>query len=229
MPRSGTSLAEQIIGSHPAAFGAGELTFWENASRRVAAGRLESGPDPALLETLAVEYDALLATLAGDRRYIVDKMPANFANLGMIRAALPRARIIHMRRHPIDTCLSIYFQNLPVWHTYANDLDDIAHYHDEYGRLMSHWLTVLSPDTILEVPYEALVAEPELWSRRMVEFAGLPWVEDCLDFRLTRRTVRTSSRWQVRQRINTASVERWRRYAAHVGPLRRLDPALPEA
>jgi tetratricopeptide (TPR) repeat protein len=225
MPRSGTSLAEQILASHPAVFGAGELSFWKTASLRVGTASLADGPDPALMDTLATEYDELLASLTPGQRYVVDKMPANFAHLGMIHAALPGARIIHMRRHPIDTCLSIYFQNFHVAHSYANDLDDLAHYHDEYGRLMSHWLALLPQEAILEVPYEALVAEPEAWSRRMVEFAGLPWDEACLAFHDTRRTVRTFSRWQVRQKISTGSVERWRRYAPHVGPLLRLDPA----
>jgi len=225
MPRSGTSLAEQILASHPTVFGAGELSFWKTASLRVSAASLESGPSPALLESLALEYDDLLATLAGDQWFVVDKMPANFAHLGMIHAALPAARIIHMRRNPIDTCLSVYFQNFHVAHAYANDLDDLAHYHDEYGQLMSHWHAVLPAESILEVPYEALVSEPQLWSRRMVEFAGLNWDPACLEFHNTRRTVRTFSRWQVRQKINTGSVERWRRYAAHVGPLLRLDPS----
>jgi tetratricopeptide (TPR) repeat protein len=228
MPRSGTSLAEQILAAHPAVFGAGELSFWESAAPRVAAASLESGPDPALLESLAAEYDALLGRLAGNERYIVDKMPANFAHLGMIHAALPGVRIIHMQRHPVDTCLSIYFQNFSVTHSYANDLDDIAHYYCEYRRTMSHWLRLLPTDAILEVPYEALTTLPELWSRRMLEFAGLPWDEACLDFHRAFRIVRTTSRWQVRQQMSTASVERWRRYAAHVAPLLRLDPAPSE-
>jgi tetratricopeptide (TPR) repeat protein len=229
MPRSGTSLAEQILASHPAVFGAGELSFWKTASLRVAAGSLESGPSPQLMDALALDYDKLLARLAPDHSYVIDKMPANFAYLGMIHAALPGARVIHMRRNPLDTCLSIYFQNFHVAHSYANDLDDLAHYHDEYRRLMSHWLAVLPPQALLEVPYEALVAEPQLWSRRMVEFAGLRWDEACLDFHRTRRTVRTFSRWQVRQKISSGSVERWRRYATHVGPLLRLDPTAPPA
>jgi tetratricopeptide (TPR) repeat protein len=229
MPRSGTSLAEQILASHPSVFGAGELSFWKTASLRVSAASLESGPSHVLMESLAEEYDQLLSMLAGDRHYVVDKMPANFAHLGMIHAAVPAARIIHMRRNPIDTCLSIYFQNFHVAHSYANDLDDLAHYHDEYRQLMNHWQSVLPSESILEVPYEALVAEPQLWSRRMVEFAGLPWDPACLESHNTRRTVRTFSRWQVRQKINTGSVERWRRYAAHVGPLLRLDPGASAA
>ena len=153
----------------------------------------------------------------------------NFAHLGMIHAALPHARIVHMRRNPIDTCLSVYFQNFHVAHTYANDLEDLAHYHEQYQQLMRHWLAVLPRDAILEVPYESLVAEPESWTRRMVEFAGLPWDDACLDPQNTRRSVRTFSRWQVRQKISTRSVERWRRYAAHVGPLLRLDPSASPA
>jgi tetratricopeptide (TPR) repeat protein len=226
MPRSGTSLVEQILASHPTVFGAGELSFWATASLRVAAASLESNAGPISPESLAAEYDALLAALAGEQRHVVDKMPANFAHLGLIHTALPAARIIHVRRHPIDTCLSIYFQNFSVVaHSYANDLHDIAHYYEEYQRLMSHWLMVLPPASILEVPYEALVADPESWGRRMVEFVGLSWDERCLDFHRTTRSVRTASSWQVRQRISAASVQRWRHYAAHVEPLLKLAPA----
>ena len=224
MPRSGTSLAEQILASHPEVFGAGELPFWKVASLDVGAASLESGPGPERVEPRAAEYDALLRRLAQGQRHVVDKMPANFAHLGMIHAALPDARIIHMQRNPIDTCLSIYFQNFHVAHSYSNDLDDLAHYYDEYRRLMQHWAAVLPQNRLLEVPYEALVSEPEHWTRRMLEFAGLPWDEACLNFHRTHREVRTFSRWQVRQQISKGSVARWRRYAAHVGPLLRLDP-----
>jgi len=223
LPRSGTSLAEQILASHPDVFGAGELSFWKGAALRVGTESLAAGPSPAVTEPLAVAYEDLIAKLAPEREFVVDKMPANFAHLGMIHAALPAARIIHMRRHPIDNCLSIYFQNFHVAHSYANDLDDLAHYHDEYRRLLEHWLSVLPAEAILEVPYEALVADPEHWSRRMLEFVGLPWDDACLDFHRTERAVRTFSRWQVRQKISAGSVQRWRRYAAHVGPLLRLD------
>jgi hypothetical protein len=140
----------------------------------------------------------------------------------MIHGALPNARIIHMRRNPIDTCLSIYFQNFHVAHTYANDLEDLAHYYHEYERLMHHWRSILPPSAILEVPYEALVADQELWSRKMVEFVGLPWDAACIDFHQTNRRVSTFSKWQVRQKISKASVERWRNYAPFVGSLMRL-------
>jgi tetratricopeptide (TPR) repeat protein len=225
MPRSGTSLAEQILASHPCVFGAGELPFWKTASLQVGAAALQVGVDESDLARLADEYLQLLEKLSPDASRVVDKMPANFAHLGMIHAAVPNARIIHMCRNPIDTCLSIYFQNFHVAHTYANDLEDLAHYYSEYQRLMQHWRSILPPHAILEVPYEALVADQELWSRKMVEFAGLPWDAACLDFHQTDRRVSTFSKWQVRQKISRKSVERWRNYAPFVAPLMRLiDP-----
>lgn len=229
MPRSGTSLAEQILASHPDVFGAGELSYWKASSFEMGRRSLENGPSAALSAEFAEKYRELLRGLAPRHVHVVDKMPGNFAHLGMIHAALPEARIIHMRRDPIDTCLSIYFQNFHIAHSYANDLDDLAHYYDEYLRLMRHWLAVLPSDTILEVPYEALVDDPEAWSRRMVEFAQLPWDGACLNFHETVRSVSTFSKWQVRQRINRRSVQRWRNYAAFVEPLQRLSPAPPVA
>ena len=223
MPRSGTSLAEQILASHPKVFGAGELSFWKTASLAVGSATLQGGPSAELSARLAQDYSQVLAALAPQRPYVVDKMPANFAHLGMIHAALPDARIIHMRRNPIDTCLSIYFQNFHIAHTYANDLDDLAHYYGQYRRVMLHWQTLLPPDAILEVPYEALVDDPETWSRRMVHFVGLEWEQACLDFHRTSRSVSTFSKWQVRQKISTSSVERWRHYQPFVGPLLHLS------
>jgi tetratricopeptide (TPR) repeat protein len=222
MPRSGTSLAEQILASHAAVFGAGELSFWKTASLKVGAAALQDGADASGLAQLASEYLQLLARLSPDAARVVDKMPANFAHLGMIHAALPNARIIHMRRNPIDTCLSIYFQNFHIAHSYASDLEDLAHYYHEYQRLMRHWCSLLPPSAILEVPYEALVADQEFWSRKMVEFAGLPWDPACIDFHQTNRRVSTFSKWQVRQKISKGSVERWRNYAPFLGPLMRL-------
>ena len=225
MPRSGTSLAEQILASHPAVFGAGELSFWKTASLQVGSAALESGFDGSVLAKLADEYLQLLTRLSLDASRVVDKMPANFAHLGMIHAALPNARFIHMRRNPIDTCLSIYFQNFHVAHSYANDLEDLAHYHHEYQLLMQHWRSILPPSAILEVPYEALVADQETWSRKMLDFVGLPWDPACIDFHQTNRRVSTFSKWQVRQKISKTSVERWRNYAPFVGPLMHLADA----
>jgi hypothetical protein len=223
MPRSGTSLAEQILASHPAVYGAGELTYWKMASLEVGAAALEGEADSGVPGSLAQEYLRQLSGLSPDAARVIDKMPGNFAHLGMIHAALPHARIIHMSRDPIDTCLSIYFQNFHIAHAYANDLDDLAHYYDQYRRLMDHWRSILPPQTLLEVPYEALVEDQEGWSRKMIEFVGLPWDAACIDFHRTERNVSTFSKWQVRQKINRSSVERWRNYAPFIGPLLRLS------
>jgi hypothetical protein len=146
-------------------------------------------------------------------------MPGNFLSLGLIHAALPDARVIHLRRHPFDTCLSIYFQHLETALSYTNDLGDLARYYIDYARLMEHWHSTFPSGVILDVPYEALVQDPETWSRRMIEHIGLPWDRCCLDFHSSPRTVITASKWQVRQPITTAAVERWRNYQAHLGPL----------
>jgi hypothetical protein len=164
----------------------------------------------------------LLESLAPGARRVIDKMPANFASLGLIHEVLPCARIIHLRRNPIDTCLSIYFQHFRTGHAYANDLGDIAHYYAEYVRLMEHWRITLPAGALLDVPYEGLVDDPEGWSRRMLEFIDLPWDAACLDFQRTTRRVMTASKWQVRQAITRSSVERWRHYAEFVTPLQHL-------
>jgi hypothetical protein len=146
-------------------------------------------------------------------------MPTNFAFLGLIHAALPNARIIHMRRHPLDNCLSIYCQHFETAVSYANDLEDLAHYYTEYRRVMNHWRSALPENVVLDVPYEGLVADQETWSRKMLEFIGLPWDPRCLEFHATRRTVITASKWQVRQKISAASVGRWRNYENFLAPL----------
>jgi hypothetical protein len=153
---------------------------------------------------------------------VVDKLPTNFLFLGLIHAALPGARIIHLRRHPIDTCLSIYFQHFEAANTYTNDLGDLAHYYGEYRRLMAHWRSVLPQGVILEVPYEGLVADLATWVRRMLEFIGAPWDERCLDFERAARPVVTASKWQVRQKLFASSVGRWRHYERFVTPLMSL-------
>ena len=213
MPRSGTSLVEQILASHPAVFGAGELPFWN-----VAVGA-ESG-EP--VHRLGAEYLASLRTLANGAARVVDKMPENFRHLGLIHAALPGARIIHVSRNPVDTCLSIYFKDFRATLAYATDLDDLAHQYRQYRRLMQHWRQLLPGDAMLELSYEALVAEPEFWSRRLLEFVALPWDPRCLEFAATRRSVVTASKWQVRQKISAGSVGRWHNYASHLAPLTPL-------
>ncbi len=222
MPRSGTSLAEQILASHPDVYGAGEVIYWNGAYDRFRCAEAEGKPAAALLSSMSEEYLARLAAAAGGAARVTDKMPGNFLYAGMIHAALPRARIIHMQRHPFDTCLSIYFQNFYNIGPYANDLEDLAHYYSQYLRISDHWRATLPATSLLEVPYESLVADPESWSRRMVEFIGLPWDTRCLEFHQTERVVITASKWQVRQKISTKSAGRWHNYAAFIGPLRRL-------
>ena len=219
MPRSGTSLTEQILASHPAVYGAGELAFWQTSFASYEAAELKGEDGTSLLPGMARDYLARLRSLSADAQRVVDKMPLNFLNLGQICAALPRARIIHVRRHPIDTCLSIYFHYFSRLHPYANDFENLAHYYREYVRIMDHWRAVLPETTLLEVPYEGLIADQEGWTRRMLDFIALPWDAKCLEFERTDRVVITLSKWQVRQKIHASSVERWRHYEAYVAPL----------
>ncbi len=212
MPRSGTTLVEQILAAHPEAFGAGELHFWHDA---VPIGR----PEASTLRKCADDYLQLLRRLSPRAQRVIDKMPSNFMHVGAIHAALPNARIIHMRRNPIDTCLSIYFQNFSAAHPHANDLDDLAHFYREYLRLMKHWRATVPQSALLEVPYEELVDQKELWIRKLLEFTGLSWAAACVDFHASGRTVVTASRWQVRQPINKSSVARWRNYEQFLGAL----------
>jgi len=225
MPRSGTSLTEQILASHPAVFGAGEVRFWDRAfaalEKQSAAGEVAAGN----LARLAYDYLQLLSAPAGAALRVTDKMPANFLYAGVIHAAFPRARIIHMQRHPLDTCVSVYFQNFFNVSPYANDLENLAHYYGEYLRIMDHWRSVLPAAALLEIPYEGLIEDAEGWTRRMLEFVGLPWEPRCLEFYQTDRVVITASKWQVRQKLHSASAGRWRNYAAYLAPLRHLAPA----
>jgi tetratricopeptide (TPR) repeat protein len=229
MPRSGTSLTEQILASHPAVFGAGELTFWDAAFLAYKKARQVGEAGPELIPAMAREYLDRLQDLSPGALRVVDKMPANFFHAGLIHAAFPNARIIHMQRHPLDTCLSIYFQNFYNTGPYANDLDNLAYYYGEYRRIMSHWRGVLPATTLLDVPYEALIGDQESWSRKMVDFIGLPWDPRCLDFHTTNRVVITTSKWQVRQKIHAASAGRWKHYEKFLGPLRHLLNPAPEA
>jgi len=241
MPRSGTTLAEQILASHPDACGAGEVDFWGEAFEIFASGprgseaatrpgasdsgaRAGSRSGASGFAELAREYLARLGARSGRALRVIDKMPANFLYAGVIHAVFPRAKIIHLRRHPLDTCLSVYFQNFFHLHPWASGLDDLVHYYRQYVRVTDYWRAVLPPTTLLEIAYEGLIADQEHSTRRMLDFIGLPWDARCLDFHKTERVVITASRWQVRQKISVASVGRWRNYERHLGPLRRLLP-----
>ena len=221
MPRSGTSLLEQIIASHPEAFGAGELLFWSNAYNKHENAIRETTLDKDLLIKLADEYLRHLSSFSTDAMVVVNKMPSDFAYLGLIHSVFPNARFIHTRRHPIDTCLSNYFQSFSGAN-FTNDLGDLAHYYRQYHRLMAHWRSILPPEIFLDVPYEGLVNDQEEWSRKIVKFIGLDWDDRCLDFHKIERRMATASLWQVRQKMYKTSVERWRNYEKFVGPLKGL-------
>jgi hypothetical protein len=198
------------------------VRFWDDAYAALAKSDVRVEAMAGRLPELSREYLAQLTAHSGGRLRVVDKMPANFLYLGLIHAAFPRARILHMRRHPLDTCLSIYFQDFFNMGPYANDFGHLAHYYEEYLRVMAHWRSVLPRTTLLEIPYEGVLEDLEGWSRRMLEFIGLPWDPRCLDFHETERVVITASRWQVRQRLSRSSAGRWRNYAKHLAPLEYL-------
>ena len=224
MLRSGTSLIEQIIASHPRAAGAGELRFWSDAAEDVEALGLEQVSATGRGRKLAEQYLRCLGGAAPQSRRVVDKAPGNFMHVGLIHSVFPRARIIHATRNPLDTCLSIYFQNFSTAFGYTSSLADLADFHGIYERVMTHWRSVLPAGVMLDVPYEDLVNDPRTWSPRILEFIGLDWDDRCLDFHETQRRVGTASYWQVRQRPYRTSVARWRNYEKHLGPLRALAP-----
>ncbi|MEX1109344.1 MAG: tetratricopeptide repeat protein [Dongiaceae bacterium] len=225
MPRSGTTLTEQILASHPEIHGAGELTTIRKLASRVrvlagGAGYPEGTArlEPKSVATLAAVYRDLLAERSPTARRVTDKMPHNFLQLGLIQVLFPNARIVHCRRNPVDTCVSCFMNEFAESHGYSRDLGYLARYYRAYDRLMAHWRTVLRLP-MLEFVYEETVTEPESRSRALVEFAGLEWNDRCLDFHRTDRSVQTISLWQVRQPIYDRSIERWRRYETHLGPL----------
>src|SRR5579862_8414499 len=220
MPRSGTSLIEQIVASHPAVRGAGELNFWTAAMKQHEAAARQRPLDEPLRQKLANSYLQALTSHGGDALRVVDKAPVNSDFLGMIHSVFPQARIIYVQRNPIDTCLSCYFQQFSSALRFTMDLTDLAHYYRQHHRLMQHWRAVLPPGALLDVPYEQLVAHQEEWTRKILEFLGLEWDERCLNFHNTNRTVATASAWQVRQKIYRGSIERWRNYEKFIGPLK---------
>jgi tetratricopeptide (TPR) repeat protein len=219
MPRSGTSLIEQIIASHPSARGAGELGFWSDAMRKHEQNLRRAAVADPLRRKLADSYLQVLAAQAPDGTRVVDKATFNTDYLGVIHAVFPKARMIYVRRDPIDSCLSCYFQQFSPDLDFSMDLSDLAHYYPEHLRLLAHWRSVLPPGILLEVPYADLIAQQETWTRKIVEFLGLEWDQRCLDYTATQRTVLTSSYWQVRQKMYRTSLGRWHHYEKFITPL----------
>lgn len=229
MPRSGTSLVEQILASHPSVYGAGELPDIDRAVSRLTLryagleypGFVHHLRQPTL-DHVAESYLDTLNKLSGSMPRITDKMPHNFLYLGLIAQLFPAARIIHCIRNPLDTCLSCFFADFGnVLHDYAYDLVTLGRYYALYRTLMEHWHKVLG-DQVLKISYAGLVQEQEVVIRKMVEFCNLKWDERCLDFYKSDRVAYTLSYDQVRQPIYSRSVDRWKHYERHLDALREV-------
>jgi tetratricopeptide (TPR) repeat protein len=223
MPRSGTTLVEQVLSSHARIAGAGELQFWIDQSRRIGVEKI-AAIDAVMARCLADDYLALLRDVSPSADRVIDKMPFNFHYIGIIYHALPRARFIHCRRHPVDTSLSIYFSDFGGLSGFVGNRHDLVFYYRQYLRIMDHWRAVLPPERLIQVDYEAMTTEPEAQAKRLVDFCGLEWDPACLRPQDNRRVVETASLWQVRQPIYRSSLERWRRYEPWLGALRELMP-----
>jgi tetratricopeptide (TPR) repeat protein len=226
MPRSGTTLVEQIVSNHPEVCGAGELDFFQRTEmpidNRIGAStgypRCVSGLEEQTAKQICTEYLDCLTQVSKSTSRITDKMPSNFLSLGLISVLFPNARVIHCRRNPLDTCLSNYFQHFITGNLYSYDLHKMAVVYRDYARLMGHWRNVLSIQ-LIEVDYEALVHHQEKESRRLIDFMGLDWSPHCLEFYNNERAVRTASSLAVRQPMYTKSVDRWKNYKPYIDVL----------
>lgn len=224
MPRSGTTLTEHIIASHPAVYGAGELPDMHTIARRGISGVIYPGSLRLLnrerLGQWADEYLTALTAHSPDSRRITDKLPANYMLIGLIHLMFPNAKIIHVNRNPVDTCFSCFTNLFANDHVpWSYDFDELGAYYVGYARLMAHWRKVLPKEAFLDVYYEDIVQNREAEAKRMIEYCGLEWNDACLESHKQARPVRTASFLQVRRPVYTSSVERWRRYEKHLGPL----------
>ncbi|HBR97679.1 MAG TPA: sulfotransferase, partial [Gammaproteobacteria bacterium] len=228
LPRSGTTLTEQILSAHPDLHGAGELPDLgrlaaslvtdEESALFQAAQRLAEQGDVASRELAKRYLKSLREGATKGRTRISDKSPLNFFQLALAALMFPNARVIHCTRHPRDNALSVWMENFNPDQQWSTDFDDLAFYRRQYLRLMQHWREAL-PLEILEMPYETTVADLEGQAKRMMDFLRVPWDARCLSFHKSERAVQTPSRWQVRQPIYTRSVERWRAYEPYLPTL----------
>jgi tetratricopeptide (TPR) repeat protein len=227
MLRSGTTLVESIVAGHAKVFGAGELShidmLAEGLGRETGISGTYPGYVPMLdnkaLRSAARYYLQEVAARSAGEPYLIDKNPLNFMHLGLIAALFPNAKVIHCQRHALDTAVSIYFQHFAhEANAYAYDLGDIAAVTLEYRRLMDHWYHDLPLD-IFDLDYQALVKFPEKVTQRLMNYLGLEWDEACLEFHDKERAVETASLWQVRQPLYRSSIDRWKNYEKHLGPL----------
>ena len=235
MPRSGTTLVEQILASHSRVAAGGELYFLNSAICKIPRLAVPFRPDTIklpnyslisevncteLTET-ATAYRQATTPLKGDKKHLTDKMPHNFVHAGMIRLLFPNSKVIHCRRQPMDNGLSLYMQNFKVLHPYIYDLAEIGEYYAAYHRLMTHWRNLL-PDFIHTVRYEELVNSPEREIKGLLEFCELEWEEGCLAFYEKKRYIKTASEGQADQPLYTSAIERWKKYESHLQPLRTV-------
>lgn len=235
MPRSGTTLVEQMLASHPRVHGAGERPDLDRivAAESRARGRSfpgwVAGLAPDEVAALRRRYgEAVIDPVTGADR-ITDKMPANFRYLGLVATMLPEARVVHVRRSPADTCVSCFTYLFAGRQAFSYDLAELGRYYRAYDALMAHWRAVLPDGFMLEVHYEDLVGEPERELRRLLAHCGLDWDAGCLDFHRSERAVETASAAQVRQPLYRDAIGRWRAYRAHLGPLlEALGPLAPD-
>jgi hypothetical protein len=221
MPRSGTTLVEQVLASHPLVHGAGELPLMGQLADRLPApgDGLVEALSPDALARLGAEYDSRLEALAPGAARVTDKLPGNFLFAGLIRLVLPDAWIIHCVRDPLDTCLSCYETRFTKGHHFAYDLRELGLHHRGYQRLMDHWRGVLPKGRFIEVRYEDVVADLKGQAQRLVAFCGLDWDEACLEFHQTPRQIWTASWNQARRPLYRSSVHRARAHADRLGPL----------
>ncbi|HET8612146.1 MAG TPA: sulfotransferase [Sphingomonas sp.] len=221
MFRSGSTLAEQILASHSDVVAGGELDLLPELVRHALSPYPEAAAaaSPERLAGIRARYLAGVEARRPGARRITDKRPDNFLHIGLIKRLFPDARIVHTRRDPVDNALSIFFLHLDPEMAYAADLGDIAHWYGQYRRLMAHW-RALYPDDILDLSYDALVAEPRDTIAPLLDFCGLGWEEGVLSFHETAGAVRTASVWQVREPLYSRSSGRARQYARHIDELR---------
>ena len=220
MPRSGTTLVEQIIAAHSAVSGGGELEALPRLIDELPGYPTDWASITAeRLEAVARGYSEALAEVDRTAALVTDKLPMNFLHLGLISVLFTNAKVVYCRRDPLDTCLSIYFQNFAGNIPFANDLGDIAVAYGACERLMAHWRTVLPPGSLIEVDYEDLVTDPDGYIARLIDDLGLPWEPPCLSPPSAVRPVHTASQLQVRQPITAAAVGRWKNYRSHMGTL----------
>jgi len=229
MPRSGTTLVEQIAASHPQVFGGGELELMQQTAillEEAVAGngslhdRSESDGH-SVENDLAEGYLAKLREFSSDALRITDKAPGNFLRIGHIKILFPRARIVHCKRNAFDTCTSAYFTYFVEGHEFSYSLDELARYYVDYFRLMQHWSEIFAGE-ILQLDYEDLVEDQEVTSRKLIDYLGLEWDRRCLDYFDTSRAIRTASSAQVRRPIYKDSVNRWKHFEKQLAPLSEI-------